>query len=98
MTTGSPHSVSNAESVSAAWLGLMDLCHRWIPLNGVSDAHLLSCYLFTKRTGVLPQDLVKSRKPRDLPGVDIVKFKSDMIIVTSNLAASRLDEIRRPSA
>ena len=54
--------------------------------------------LFAKRTDVLPQ-VSKSRDSRlhfsnraaEMP----VKFQSDTIIITSNLAASRLHEIWR---
>ena len=66
--------------------------------------------LFTKRTDVLPQDLVKSRTreirvstfpislkfDRHLGAVEmLVKFHSDTIIIISNLADSRRHEIWR---
>ena len=71
--------------------------------------------MLTKRTDVLPQDLVKyqSREVRveiipialtygrhlDSSATEIpVKFQSQTIIITSNLAASRLHKISREDA
>ena len=73
------------------------------------------CYprpIFTKRTGILPQDLTKIRTHEvriktfpirlkfdrhisSSPAEKPVKFQSDAIIITSNLAAPRLREICR---
>ena len=70
----------------------------WVPQSFPTSGPL-----FTKRTDVLPQDLVKSRSleiwvqtfPITLKFERLVKFQSDMIITTFSLAASRLHEIWR---
>ena len=65
--------------------------------------------VFTKRTVILPQDLVKSRSRflnflialkfdkhlGNSAAETPVEFQSDTIIITSNLVASRLHEIWR---
>ena len=80
-----------------------------VPRSQHVSAAIMAGPLFTKRTDLLPQDLVKSRS-REMwvytftialkverhigNAVEMsVKFQSDTIIVTSNLVASRRHEI-----
>ena len=82
--------------------------HNTIPESVRNNSYTLGT-LFIKRADVLPQDLVMSRSRQiwiwlfqsfwnstgsstaDMP----VKFQCDTTIITSNLVASRLHEVRR---